>query len=707
MAGHHPTIAFLLDMLYEDYAIEAWKGAIEAGRRFGTRILAFTGGNLKREDSENRLRNAIYGFVGPSCADAVVSLSASLANTVGTEAVLEFCRRFDPLPVVHVGIEAKARRWFRVDGYSSSRKAVEHLIDVHGRRKIAYIRGPADVKDADDRYQGYLDALAGRGAEADPELVYVGDFYREAGERAVLAIMDERKKSFDALVSANDYMAVYAIRALRNRGIRVPEDVAVFGFDDIDVSRDCFPPLSTIRQPIREILKIAVEAAARAAENGERGDGRNPVTGIVPAELVLRRSCGCSGSAPDEEDPCPDAEFSRWAEAYVAEGSYEQACAFLDYAEGSGESFPPIYARVQASVEGAGIDCETARHALSTLVRVDAERRSARERMRRSEDEQIQRMAGELAGSVGEGRLGSALEGVLKRAGISFYLVAEYEEGTGSARVVKSSAKGAEGVRFDSARIAPEGLGEFEDNRSLVVLPLYVGEQRLGHLVADALPDRPIILELLREHLSAAIMALRAERTTKERETRLEELVRERTEALEKAFREIEAAKERIERISIMDEYSGVLNRRGFLMMAERGLAELKRTNGCLALAFVDVDGLKRVNDRFSHAEGDWLIAAAARVLKGSFRTTDVIGRVGGDEFLVFAPDCGTVDLGKARERLERRIGALNTGSGKPYDLSISSGTAVWEDASRVSLEDIIAKADGLLYEEKARKKGA
>jgi diguanylate cyclase (GGDEF)-like protein len=709
------TIAFLLDMLYEDYAIEAWKSAIVIAKELGLRLLAFTGGNLKREDSENRLRNEVYKLVGPASAHAIVSLSAALANTVGTSAFLEFCRRFEPLPIAHIGIEAPGISFFRANGYTGTRGAVEHLIDVHGRRAIAHIRGPVGVIDADERYLGYIEALAGRGIPFDPELVYLGDFYRESGEQAIRALIDERGKKFDAIVSANDYMANYAMRELSARGIRVPQDVSVVGFDDIAVARTSTPPLSTIRQPIHEIVKQAMMSIASAIEEDAMVSGRAPEKGIISADLILRRSCGCQPLAKSTFD-LEGLSCSREAELFyktkvsdefshfVKTGSLDEALTLIINAENRRESFTSLFTEAHSAFKAAKVPFEKAFALLTILVQAESERSSALERAQRDEDKQLQRITGNLMSALGPDRLGKGLAEVVRRAGIKFFLAVEFTE-EGMARVIMSSVPGIEAKCFDPSLIAPPEASEFVSQDSLVVLPLYMREQSLGYFVIDAVADRPALLELLREHLSSAIMADRTETRERNRASELEALVIKRTADLERALDEIGQAKERIECISITDELTGALNRRGFFKTAERECAMAMRRKHGLALAFIDIDGLKTVNDKFGHKEGDWLISSTAVVLKDVFRSTDIIGRMGGDEFLVLAIDCVEEDIKKVRQRIEKRLLALNASKQKPYALMLSMGAVLFDGTQAPRLDELIAQADLLLYEEKRSKR--
>ncbi|GGO06023.1 LacI family DNA-binding transcriptional regulator [Microbispora bryophytorum] len=165
------------------------------------------------------------------------------------------------------------------DNVGGAEKAVRHLLDG-GRRRIATIAGPQDMIGGQDRLKGYRDALR----ESDRRsIVAVGDFTRESGAVAMRHLLQD-DPDLDAVFVANDLMAVGALQTLRQAGRRVPDDVAVVGFDDIEAARYTEPPLTTIRHPIVE----QAAAMVRLLLDLFKGGPADPV--ILPTELVVRDS---------------------------------------------------------------------------------------------------------------------------------------------------------------------------------------------------------------------------------------------------------------------------------------------------------------------------------------------------------------------------------------------------------------------------------
>ena len=171
------------------------------------------------------------------------------------------------------------------DNRGGARDAVRHLVGL-GRTRVAHITGALDQTSAADRLDGYRDVMT----DADPKLVVPGDFTPAGGERAMRELLDHRPE-VDAVFAANDLTAVGALRVLRERGRRVPEDVAVIGFDDmLPVAEQADPPLTTVRQDIEEMGRLMARLLLRGLDRTTT-DEDAPRSGVVlPTTLVRRAS---------------------------------------------------------------------------------------------------------------------------------------------------------------------------------------------------------------------------------------------------------------------------------------------------------------------------------------------------------------------------------------------------------------------------------
>lgn len=191
----------------------------------------------------------------------------------------------------------------------------------------------------------------------------------------------------------------------------------------------------------------------------------------------------------------------------------------------------------------------------------------------------------------------------------------------------------------------------------------------------------------------------------------LEQRVRDRTAELQDLNEELCAeVRERrkveaeVRRLSVTDELTGLYNRRGFFMLAEQELTVTRRSGIPTCLVFVDLDGLKQVNDTLGHDDGDAMLRDAARLLQSTFRRGDVIGRLGGDEFAILAATPGG-SVEEIEARLQKDLEKFNRSYRNRYSVSMSIGIAQCPADAGVSLDQIVAQADAAMYERKRERK--
>ncbi|MCC6928621.1 MAG: diguanylate cyclase [Gemmatimonadaceae bacterium] len=153
--------------------------------------------------------------------------------------------------------------------------------------------------------------------------------------------------------------------------------------------------------------------------------------------------------------------------------------------------------------------------------------------------------------------------------------------------------------------------------------------------------------------------------------------------------------------LSLIDELTGLYNRRGFLTLAQQQLKLARRGHRELVLLFIDMDDFKEINDTFGHHEGDTALRRASEILKHTFRDSDIIARLGGDEFVVLATDAGKSGSEIIIQRLRRELLERNECDGFPYRLSFSVGAARFDPDAPPSIEELMAAADSMLYEQK------
>jgi len=175
-----------------------------------------------------------------------------------------------------------------VENKEGARILVDHLIEAHGYRRIAFLTGEEGHEDSHWREEGYRESLASHGVPFRPELVSAGNFDRERARLSTEKWLREGL-AFDAVFAADDDSAIGVMTALNQAGKRIPQDVAVVGFDDIALSRYLTPPLTTVRAPTEQVGREALKQLVRLI----RSQPTEQLT-LLPTELVIRQSCGCN-----------------------------------------------------------------------------------------------------------------------------------------------------------------------------------------------------------------------------------------------------------------------------------------------------------------------------------------------------------------------------------------------------------------------------
>lgn len=180
----------------------------------------------------------------------------------------------------------------------------------------------------------------------------------------------------------------------------------------------------------------------------------------------------------------------------------------------------------------------------------------------------------------------------------------------------------------------------------------------------------------------------------------------ERVKELEAAILQRERAEQAIRDLALHDDLTGLYNNRGFYTMAEHQLKSAHRLGLNSLLIYADIDGLKIINDTFGHTEGSLAIAKAADILRQTFRDSDIIGRVGGDEFAIMAQDVPLAEVDNTKDRLQENLQKYNQESNRSYQLALSLGAVSIEPNDDSSLDQLIAQADKMMYDQKRSKKG-
>lgn len=240
----------------------------------------------------------------PERLDGIIVLAEVFQVFYTKEAIDSFYSLFASTPLVDIGVTGTQRTTIDANHYDGMLQLLAHLIETHGYRRIAYIRGLDGVHSSEQRFQAYQDAMGHYGLDYDDRWVADGDFKSSSGVQAVKQFYDEHQLNPDVIVASNDEIALGTLWALQRQGLRVPEDVALTGFDDMAEAQIYRPSLTSVQQPTYRMGYLAVETLIAQLA------GANPIDRIqLPTQLMVRESCGALATKNAPPLALSDADF--------------------------------------------------------------------------------------------------------------------------------------------------------------------------------------------------------------------------------------------------------------------------------------------------------------------------------------------------------------------------------------------------------------
>lgn len=296
-----PTIAIVMRAFTRpDYDI--WLAATRAAEAQGLDTLTYTGRALASPDGLDAQANIIYELINPHRLSGMIVLASGLGLYVGNRGMRAFCDRFAGCPVVSLQMAIPGVPSVLVDNYRGMREVIDHLIDVHAHRRIAFLRGPVTHRGAEERYRAYREALEVHNLPFDPELVKTPSqaWSDVPGIARFLAQRGGTAPDYDAVVGASAGQAVEALNWLQAHDISVPETVALAGFDNFPITAGAIPALTTADVDFDAMGRQAV-ALLVSQIAGESV----PDTWAIPSRLLVQESCGCPNHSVIRAAICP------------------------------------------------------------------------------------------------------------------------------------------------------------------------------------------------------------------------------------------------------------------------------------------------------------------------------------------------------------------------------------------------------------------
>lgn len=677
----------------------------------------------------DRQMNVAYHLAHPQHLDGVLSVTSTFMRGQTEPVVQRLLEEFASLPRVSVTAELPGIPSVLIDNTAGFRQLLEHLVRDHAYRDFAFLSGPIGSQDAQQRLKTFRAVMAENAIRVDPRLIQDGEFYyygaRAAAERILASGLPVR-----VIVAANDEMAMAAIAVASERGLRVPEDLAIVGIDDLHPHVTGLR-LTTVNNALDQQLSVGLESLLAQMEWREV-----PALTMVPTHLVLRQSCGCSpdlaallGVQSTDWIARETTVLNSLALNTSDRPRFEQY--LLQSLDALSSEEPRALERVVwemarecLAIGGEVICLQSLLLGIQTHL-LDPEALGAHDMWRlgiQFSQAHVALLKAKAMHSVALGeRIGITggsinylkrqllsfeihqqmenLPDLLGQFGIKTCIIAFYEDqgyfNTSNDYFLPAKARLVacliEGKRyneqlwrpFDTASLLPDEVWALTGERPLIVMPAFQQAGHYGYILFG--PERPIgiSLEAVREAIASALIG----------SLLVEEIGRVR-DYLAKAPHKLARTSHSIEQIRNHDPLSGLLNRQGFIDGATERLGSEELS--CHLLIYASIQGITSIEETHGRNEMDLAISETARVFAGMLRASDLVARIGPDLFVALCSDTEASFVSELQQRLAKAFDGFNQQSSHPYQITCMLAFEDIQPTANPDLEALLAPRPSL-----------
>lgn len=761
------TIAIMSGSIQSNYVQEMKKGFSLGGRDYGVNTIFFTGSQIPRnctgivnekvtENCKNHF-STIYQYVHFIKPDAIIITYGSLSALLSNKNKADFFAMLKDIPCIMMEDEfpESGIPSITADNYGGMRECINHLIDDHGFKKIAYLSGPKGNYDSDERLRAYYDVMKEHKLAFTDDMVVFGDFSDHRDEQ-INTLLDLHP-DLDAICCADDMIAKGLYRVMESRNIVVGKDIAVTGFDDSDMASSMNPPLTSVSQNVFEMGYYAIGQAVALCK-GEK------VSSIkMPTTLRNRASCDCkalgkwSDYALSKEDMIQylmdllhtlsprffetihhSNEKDKINKLIIQYCTYLAEHVFLD----NEHSFSLKDLRVILK-ELININIFFKYHLIDgiiqflTILRDNTYKKSTKnileDILTDTHTENLKYNIQSLESNMNESSsknwfiplfIGNLIKDLtlsepetfftnimneMKNLSFrkSYFLLFDEITYLDTEKPMKYSDHMHLLSYFNEKEMkyfhkSPEtrinyenGFTSFIKNEGpmeLSMVVLFADQKQYGLLLCDVSDNDLGFVQICGIQLGNLFNFIELNNT--------EQMIRKELQSSLKIIRE---QNEILDFLSKYDELTNLYNRRGFIEKAIKLHNENTGKTGYMIIS--DLDHLKEINDVYGHIEGDFAIKTIANRFRNILPTNSIIGRLGGDEFVAFVLTEDVDFKAKTRALYNKYTDDFNNDNNKPYFIEASFGIYEFSCGSEIDFDSLIKKADDLLYQEKTHRR--
>ncbi len=625
-------IAVMVAGIDEEYQNSIIEGINSSAKKYNVNVSYFSAfGGIMTNTLFDIGEYNIYKLVNYEIFDAAILLTNTIGDPSEKKAIIENVKKAG-IPVVILDCDDYPEFYnITIDNSAAMKEIVRHIITEHNAKVINFVSGPLANTEAEDRYNAFVSVLSENGIQLDIDRVFFGEFRAVDGVSAVEQFINSGLPMPDAIVCANDAMALAVVMTLEGYGFKVPEDVIVTGFDNTYNARHYCPAITSVSRPLGNAGELACEMLVKILR-GEKLDK----TVHLSSEPVFSESCGCHNTVNDDIT-----DYKKTMLRLVENCRYDikildKLTSVLAESEDTDENIRTIskYFRKTGCKQYAICLCSEWDNAM-----LDDWGPSAEET----------------------------------------YQVHGYTEKM-SAPLIYNKGEVTSVDSFDSKDIFPvpfEGGGNIR-----YILPLHFRERCLGYYIISNcdFPTKSFLCHSLMMSISNSIENIR-------------KLIH------------LNSVIDELDKLYVIDPLCSIYNRNGFIRNADSVFQTMKKMNENVLISFIDMDGLKQINDTYGHKEGDFALRKLAEVIQNCCFNERICARFGGDEFIIFGASRHSDDIQVLENEFRRQLTAMNAVLAKPYSIDASIGTIVSAVEPGTKLFSLITKADQVMYERKKKKK--
>ncbi len=598
-------------------------------------FVSFSGimGNPKHDTGELN----IFNLPDFKKYDGAILLTNTIAYQPVINSILSRIRE-SGIPAVSIDNDINGFYYIGSDNGSAMREITEHFITHHGLTRFNYVSGPADNPESADRLNAFLSVLNENDIEIEKERIFYGDFRAPSGKAAVKHFLDSGLKMPQAIICANDAMAVSVMNTLSDAGYSVPEDICVSGFDNAYSTHNYPIELTSVDRPLMTSGGLACKTLYNHFKMIEQD---NKV--ILDMQPKFTESCGC------------DRKLNRDIDAFKAL-NYENFSRFE-----SALDCTSFFNRMSSKLS----ECYNLPEYIDSLKQFISELNPQElyiclcSDWDKDSDEQC----------------------FPAEYGNAPYTVEGY---TDTVRVLLAYKNG-EFLNLDdfpSSQILPAAASSDENGRMYYIVPLHFGERCLGYMASRNcnIPTNSSMFQTWCLNMSNSIENIRK-------------------------IICLDYAVKRLDKLYTLDTFSGIFNRNGFVQETAKIYGKCVEAGSSIMLMFIDLDGLKKINDTYGHNIGDNAIHDIADVMKQSCTNGEIFCRFGGDEFIIFGADYSEEDAKILSGKINLNIEKINSSGKNSFQLSASLGYYITQAVEGADIFQFVTLADNVMYHEKRKKK--